>query len=198
VIHAVRDKVEGVEPIKERGRVVGHETVVRDEGEPDKRLFMLEPEFARVLRVMSRQGSTVSATLRQAYDSGDLRIMARNSPGRATGAHVSMIGHITRDELRRELSGARSSPASSAARNCATCSLGMNQAPGSTLRSGSWSRLVGSSASNGRPVGDPSSYGDALRRRSNDHHHRRRLAPAHPHPTSSAHRLLDLSGHRPE
>lgn len=104
VIHAVRDKVETVEPIKERGRVVGHETVVRDEGELDKRLLMMEPEFSRVLRVMGRQGSTVSATLRQAYDSGDLRIMARNSPGRATGAHVSMIGHITRDELRRELS----------------------------------------------------------------------------------------------
>lgn len=86
VIHAVRDKVEAVEPIKERGRVVGHETVVRDEGELDKRLLVMEPEFARLLRVMGRQGSTVSATLRQAYDSGDLRIMSRNSPGRATGA----------------------------------------------------------------------------------------------------------------
>lgn len=103
VIHAVRDKVERLEPVKERGRVVAQETVTVDEGEWDKRLLMVEPEFSRVLRVMGRQGSTVSATLRQAYDSGDLRIMTRNSPGRATGAHVSLIGHITRDELRREL-----------------------------------------------------------------------------------------------
>lgn len=104
IIHAVRDKVERLEPMRERGRVVGQEMVTADEGEWDKRLLMLEPEFGRLLRVMGRQGSTVSATMRQAYDSGELRIMSRNSPGRATGAHVSMLAHVTAAELRRELS----------------------------------------------------------------------------------------------
>ncbi len=33
------------------------------------------------------------------WDSGNLRTLTRNNPLRATGAHVSIIGHITRDEL---------------------------------------------------------------------------------------------------
>ncbi len=36
-------------------------------------------------------------------DSGDLRTMTKNSPTRATGAHISIIGHITQTELRRHL-----------------------------------------------------------------------------------------------
>jgi Protein of unknown function (DUF3987) len=41
--------------------------------------------------------------LRVAWDGRDLRSMTKNSPARATGAHVSLIGHITGDELRRYL-----------------------------------------------------------------------------------------------
>ena len=29
--------------------------------------------------------------------------MVKNSPAKATGAHISIVGHITRDELRRLL-----------------------------------------------------------------------------------------------
>jgi len=71
----------------------------KDEGVPDKRVMVLEPEFASVLRVASRDGNTLSAILRQAWDSGRLRVMNKNSPVRATGAHISIIGHITKDEL---------------------------------------------------------------------------------------------------
>jgi hypothetical protein len=41
--------------------------------------------------------------LRDAWDHGDLRTLTKNSPLRATGAHVSVIGHITAEELARLL-----------------------------------------------------------------------------------------------
>ncbi|MBX5493565.1 MAG: primase C-terminal domain-containing protein, partial [Chloroflexi bacterium] len=103
LIWAVRDPIERTEPIKERGRTVGYETVVADAGEPDKRLLVVEPELARVLAVMGRQGNTLSPVLRDAWDSGDLRILTKNAPAKATGAHVAVVGHITRAELEREL-----------------------------------------------------------------------------------------------
>jgi len=52
---------------------------------------------------MSREGSTLSPTLRQAWDTGNLRTLTKNSPARATNAHISIIGHITRLETRHEL-----------------------------------------------------------------------------------------------
>lgn len=89
---------------------------VRDEGDDtpdadtdtvaedaDKRLLVLESEFASVLRVLRRDGNTLSATIRNAWDTGELRIMTKNSPVHATGAHISIVGHITRDELLRYL-----------------------------------------------------------------------------------------------
>jgi hypothetical protein len=76
--------------------------MVVDEGVADKRLLALAPEFGRVLRVMARDGNTLSAVLREAWDGGDLRVMTK-SPAVATGAHVSVLGHVTIDELRAEL-----------------------------------------------------------------------------------------------
>lgn len=105
LIHAVRDALEVQEPIKEKGRVVDYQVVVKDPGVSDKRLFVTEAEFASVLRVGRRDGSTLSPTLRQAWDTGDLRVMTKQSPERATGAHISIVGHITPEELVREMSG---------------------------------------------------------------------------------------------
>jgi hypothetical protein len=65
----------------------------------DKRLLAVEEEFSSVLGAMKREGNTLGAGLRQAYDSGHLRTMTRNKPMRIDGAHFSMIGHITFDEL---------------------------------------------------------------------------------------------------
>lgn len=79
-----------------------------EDGEPvesDRRLLVVEPEFARLLGVASREGSTVSAIVRDAWDSGQLRVMTRKDPLVATGTHVSVLGHITRDELLRTLAG---------------------------------------------------------------------------------------------
>jgi len=72
-----------------------------DPGVADKRLLVLESEFALVLRVLAREGNTLSAVVRNAWDGRPLQTMAKNSPTRATGAHISVVGHITTDELLR-------------------------------------------------------------------------------------------------
>lgn len=103
LIWAARDPIEKHDPIREKGRVVGYQDIVIDPGVEDKRLLVVEGEFASTLRVMGRDGNTLSAVIRNAWDSGDLRVLAKNSPAKATGAHISIIGHITRDELLRYL-----------------------------------------------------------------------------------------------
>jgi hypothetical protein len=103
LIWAVRDPIEKQEHIREKGRVVEYQTVIEDHGVSDKRLLVVEPELASALRVMGREGSTLSATIRQAWDTGDLRVLTKTTPARATGAHISILGHITRDELLRHL-----------------------------------------------------------------------------------------------
>ncbi len=67
----------------------------------DKRLLVLEAEFAAVLKMTARDGSTLSPVVRNAWDGKALQTLTKNSPARATGAHVSIIGHITADELVR-------------------------------------------------------------------------------------------------
>ena len=73
----------------------------QDPGHSDQRLLVIEPEFASVLRAASREISTLSPTLRSAWDGRPLAILTRTAPARATSAHIAMIGHITQEELRR-------------------------------------------------------------------------------------------------
>jgi len=54
--------------------------------------------------VISRDGNNLSSTLRDAWDTGKLRTLVKHAPQQATGAHISMVGHITRLELLRYLS----------------------------------------------------------------------------------------------
>lgn len=84
---------------------VGNEmvSILEDAGSDDKRALWIEDEFQGVLAVMRREGSTLSANLRKAWQSGSLENANKNSPARATGAHVSMVAHITFDELKRSL-----------------------------------------------------------------------------------------------
>lgn len=79
------------------------DAVQSDPGEMDKRLFVLEEEFAQPLKVMRREGNILSVTIREAWDHGDLQPMTKNNRIKATGAHISIVGHITRDELLRLL-----------------------------------------------------------------------------------------------
>ena len=74
-----------------------------DPGVADKRLMIVEPEFAGLLNVMQRPGNTLSRIIRDAWDRGNLAALTKNSPARATGAHISIVGHVTEDELRHSL-----------------------------------------------------------------------------------------------
>jgi len=73
----------------------------QDPGITDQRLLIIEPEFASVLKAASREISTLSPTLRAAWDGRPLAILTRTSPAHATQAHIALIGHITQTELRR-------------------------------------------------------------------------------------------------
>ena len=76
---------------------------VVEPGVDEKRLFLVAAEFAAVLAVAGKEGSTLSPILRDAWDRDSLRTMSKVSPAKATGAHVTVIGHITQEELRRSL-----------------------------------------------------------------------------------------------
>jgi protein gp37 len=78
---------------------------VQDTDPPsDRRLLVVQSEFASVLKIMRRAGNTLSPLLRAAWDNGNLRTLVKSNPLKATNAHISIIGHITSPELLRNLS----------------------------------------------------------------------------------------------
>jgi hypothetical protein len=96
VIWQVRDPIYGLD---RRGN-----RVLCDAGVSDKRLCIIETEFARALAKMGQEGNVLSAILRQAYDHGTLRTLVSgrtHPPVTATRAHVALVAHITREELVR-------------------------------------------------------------------------------------------------
>lgn len=102
VVHAVRDEIIGPVPMNKRkaGQAQGLQTAVLDPGVSDKRLLLVEEEFGRLLTVAARTGNTLSSTLRKAWDGNRwLHVEGKISPEKATGAHISMIGHVTLSEL---------------------------------------------------------------------------------------------------
>lgn len=103
LIWTVRDPIFKDVPIRKKGKIVGNQKQLVDEGVSDKRLFIIEGEFASTLKVMGREGNTLSALIRNAWDRGDLRSLTKNSPARATGSHISIVGHITTTECLRLL-----------------------------------------------------------------------------------------------
>ena len=70
-----------------------------DRGIQDKRLMLVTEEFAGALRVMERAGNTLSPVLRDAWGTSKLQTLTKNSPIKATDSHISIIGHVTDDEL---------------------------------------------------------------------------------------------------
>jgi hypothetical protein len=104
LVHRVRDQVTEVKQIKEKGRYIDEfQTVTVDHGIDDKRLLLIEPEFSSPLRVMLRDTNVLSAVLRRAWDGDDIGTLTKNSKEKATAPHISVLGHITREELNRSL-----------------------------------------------------------------------------------------------
>jgi hypothetical protein len=104
LIYHVRDELRKIVPVKKGGRIIDYEEEIIDSGESDKRLFCIESEFSSMLKIMEREGNSLSGVVRQAWDTGNLSTLTRNNPLHSTGAHVSIIGHTTKDELIRCLS----------------------------------------------------------------------------------------------
>jgi len=95
VIHEIRCRRESED---ESGR-----TKVIDPGVSDKRLMVSEGELAQALKVMRREGNTLSPVLRLGWDGKTLRTLVKNTPERATNPHLSILGHIIAEELMRQL-----------------------------------------------------------------------------------------------
>ncbi len=105
LIWNVRDPIYKQEPIKDKGLHTGeYQEICVDPGVEDKRLLAQEAEFAALLHMPDRSGNTLSPIIRKAWESGNLESLTKNSPAKATNAHISIVGHIVKDEVRRYLS----------------------------------------------------------------------------------------------
>lgn len=103
LIYAVRDEVTKKTPIRKDGKIIGYDDEIIDAGIADKRLLVVESEFGRTLKAMGREGNTLSSILRHAWDSGSLDSLTKGNQNRATDAHVSMVAHVTGDEVSKLL-----------------------------------------------------------------------------------------------
>jgi len=71
------------------------------EGVSDKRLLIVESEFARILKVAERQGNPIFNTLNEAWDSPEvLNVLRATSPDMASLPHIGLVAHITNEELK--------------------------------------------------------------------------------------------------
>jgi len=79
------------------------EAVVDAVAGEDPSLLVVEPEFARLLNVGRRDGATLSPIIRAAWDGDRLQVRSRAGTSVAERPHVSVLGHVTADELRAKL-----------------------------------------------------------------------------------------------
>jgi Protein of unknown function (DUF3987) len=95
IISQVRDEV--------RGMRKGIEEIV-DAGAGDHRFLLMLHEFSQALVVLKREGNTLSQVLRDAWDGRErLETLTKHAPTKASNACISIIAHITVEELRAKL-----------------------------------------------------------------------------------------------
>lgn len=75
------------------------ELTVEDPGIKDKRLYVVETEFANVLAQSQRDGNTLSAALRDCWDGRDLAPLTKRERVRASAPHVCLVAHVPPREL---------------------------------------------------------------------------------------------------
>lgn len=93
LVYAVRDPSDALD---EKGEPI-------DPGVEDKRLLVVDGEFGAALKAAQRDGNTLSAILRAAWDHGNIAPLTKNNRIRATDAHINFVAHITLEELRKLL-----------------------------------------------------------------------------------------------
>ncbi len=77
--------------------------IIIAKGVADKRALWLESEFGGVLGMMNRDGSSLSQKVRQFWEGENVESSTKNAPVRTTGAHVSIVGHSTFEDLTNNL-----------------------------------------------------------------------------------------------
>jgi hypothetical protein len=102
LVYAVRDPIYA--PKKGKQASSSPEMELADPGVADKRLMLIQSEFGVVLKIMARDGNSLSGTLREAWDGKTLAPMTKNSVIRATEPHLAIVGHTTERELQKHLS----------------------------------------------------------------------------------------------
>jgi hypothetical protein len=75
----------------------------QDDQSIDRRLLVIESEFARPLAAARRDGNTLSHVLRDLWDKGRADVMTRGQPLHCRGAHLVVIAHVTPRELLAKL-----------------------------------------------------------------------------------------------
>jgi DNA polymerase I-like protein with 3'-5' exonuclease and polymerase domains len=101
-VELVRDEVTKQKRIKPKKGETGPtriETEVVKEGVTDKRKLCFLAEFGELLTVAVREGNIISMVLRNSWDGKKLEINTKQAPQRATGAHITILGNITKKEL---------------------------------------------------------------------------------------------------
>ena len=110
VIHHVRDDLTTRRRArtKEERRDADGDGLIEEvnPGVADKRLLVMESELGQGFKAMQREGNTLSPVVRGLWDHGSAGNLTKNAPERTTGAHVSIIGHVTPRELRDGLTEA--------------------------------------------------------------------------------------------
>jgi hypothetical protein len=105
----IANLLEGVDPLW-HGTCIGNSRLsadgllqtLRDQDPPsERRLLALSEEFATVLHSVKRGNGHLSPLLRCAWDNGNLPTLDLHRALRVTGAHLSLIAHITPQELTR-------------------------------------------------------------------------------------------------
>lgn len=71
--------------------------------EDDRRRIIIETEFSKCLKIMRREGSILSETLRSAWDGDVLSNRTKGKHNVAVDTHIAILGHITDAELKAEM-----------------------------------------------------------------------------------------------
>lgn len=68
-------------------------------GTDDKRLYVIEAEFAGAMAAANREKNTLSATIRTCWDGKTIAPLVKNAAWAASDPHIVMVGHITSAEF---------------------------------------------------------------------------------------------------
>jgi hypothetical protein len=82
----------------------GESIAARVDGEVhDRCVLIVDSDSAASIAFMARRANTLTAVVHDAWEGAELRMLTKTSPTHSTRAHVSILGHATRADLRRDI-----------------------------------------------------------------------------------------------